>query len=238
MVVAIIAVLLAILAPAVGRGFAAARSFRCQTSLRSVAFDFTVFADEALHPRRGNDENRTPGRFGLDTFIESQYGIDEFWSAGTAATVVREAGKGGDDPMRCAEVRGTITLNRALPCTLGAITPASNISYGFNLRLSRPESKEGNRIRSVLLSEKILLAGRVPLVFDVDAPAAAKSGTGTPPTFGAPPLGVVGPYATGKFWYPGLRHAGAMNVGFVDGSVDSSSEALKEAGWKWDYRPH
>lgn len=237
-VVAVIAILISILLPSIGRSMAAARGVRCQTSLRSVTFDFAVFADANLHPKRGNDDNLTPGRFKLETFIESQYGIDEFWEYGNALQSQRTATKGSDDPMRCSEVPGTLTMNKGQPCTsAGAISPAKNVSFGFNLRLWRPDPPGQTRITAVLLSEKVLNAGRAPLVWDVDAPTAVSRNPGANPTFTAPPLQTGGPYGSGALWWPGTRHNNAMNVGFIDGSVSASKTPLEEQGWRWDYRP-
>src|SRR5690242_14076117 len=70
--IAIVALLLAILLPALGYTVRAARGFRCQVSLRSVAFDFSVFADDNLHGDRGDDVAVVGRRrFRLETFQES-----------------------------------------------------------------------------------------------------------------------------------------------------------------------
>ncbi|MFM9958047.1 MAG: prepilin-type N-terminal cleavage/methylation domain-containing protein [Phycisphaerales bacterium] len=236
-VVAVIAILLGLLLPALSRGSAAARAVRCQTSLRSVAFDFTVFADPQLHPTRGEDETRTPGRFRLETFVDSQYGVDEFWQHGTGLTAARIASVGTDDPMRCAEITGELQMNRNRPCMNGALEPLQNISYGFNFRFQRTDPPGQPRSRSVLLDSGILQAGRAPLVWDVDAPLAVSQSPSNNPTFTAPPQGNSGLYASGRFWWPGLRHASAMNVAFVDGSVGTSKTPLLEEGWRWDHRP-
>jgi len=235
-VVAVMAILFGVLLPSVGRGAAAARAMRCQTSLRSIAFDFTVFADSSLHPRRGDDEARASGRFSLDTFIESQYGVDEFWEYGAAPVATRRIVKGSDDPMRCLEVRGTLLMNRNRACTNGAVTPPQHVSYGFNLRLSRPETPDNPASMPVLLNDAILRVGRVPLVWDVDGVGAAARRPSGNPTLTAPPQASDAAFAGNAFWWPGLRHAGAMNVGFVDGSVAPTRNPLSESGWRWDYR--
>lgn len=235
-VIAVIAILLGLLLPAVSRGVASARSVRCQTSLRTIAFDFTVFADPQLHPRRGEDETRTPGRFRLETFVDSQYGVDEFWEHGELSEASRVATSGSDDPMRCAEVSGELRMRKGIPCAAGALTPAEHVSYAFNFRLQRADPP-GERTRQVLLDSRVLQAGRVPLVMDVDAVLAARQSVNNNPSFMAPPLESGGPYGSGKLWWPGLRHAGAMNIGFVDGSVASTKEPLSEQGVRWNYRP-
>lgn len=235
-VLAVIAILLAVILPSLGRGVEAARAVRCQTSLRSIAFDFAVFADDGLHPWRGQDEARSPGRFRLETFIDSQYAIDEFWSHGETGTMVKSPDKGVDDPMRCASVAGDVVLTRGRPCTSGGVGPAQNISYGFNMRLSRPDPVDGSRVRSVLLDQRILAHGSVPLVWDIDGVEAYRMNRSVNPTFTCPPDGVPGPYASGALWWPGQRHAKALNAACVDGSVRSSVQPLAERGWRWDYR--
>ena len=103
--ISIVAVLLAILLPALGYAVRAARGFRCQISLRSVAFDFTVFADDQLHGDRGDDPAAVgPRRFRLETFQESEYGIDEFWRYNGNTHQIPDTEK--NDPMRCPAVRG------------------------------------------------------------------------------------------------------------------------------------
>lgn len=235
-VVAVIGVLFAVLLPSVGRGAKAARAMRCQTSLRSITFDFSVFADASLHPSRGDDEWRGGGRFSLDTFIESQYGVDEFWEYGAVPVATRRIVKGSDDPMRCLEVEGTLLMNRNRACTNGAVSPPQSVSFGFNLRLSRPDTPGDPGSSPALLSDAILRAGRVPLVWDVDGVEAVDRDPSNNPSLTAPPQGVGGPFSTDAFWWPALRHNGSMNVGFVDGSVAATANPLEETGWRWDYR--
>jgi prepilin-type N-terminal cleavage/methylation domain-containing protein/prepilin-type processing-associated H-X9-DG protein len=235
--VTIIAVLLAILFPALRFSIRAARGFRCQVSLRSVAFDFGVFADDQLHGDRGNDPRDlgSTRRFRLETFQESQYGIDEFWRWPTTPThTLPDAEK--NDPMRCPEVRGEITLRNNTPCSQGAITPARNISFGFNMRLHRAEisSPSGpSMLAPVTLTSDIALHGRVPLAWDVDGSASGSAS----PVFSAPSLASAGPYANNRYWFPALRHNGAVNVAFIDGSVVASTHPLQEPAWDWSYQP-
>src|SRR5262245_45021737 len=54
--VAILVILLALLLPAARQAVGTARGFKCQMSQRSVAFDFGLFADDSLHPSRGDDD--------------------------------------------------------------------------------------------------------------------------------------------------------------------------------------
>jgi prepilin-type N-terminal cleavage/methylation domain-containing protein/prepilin-type processing-associated H-X9-DG protein len=236
--VAIAATLFSLLLPSLGMTIRSARAFRCQVSLRSIAFDFTVFADDQLHGDRGNDPGFVgQGRFRLETFQESQYGVDEFWPWGTAPVhVFPDAAK--NDPMRCPEVRGALTVVNGTPCGQGAIGPARSVSYGFNLRLHQaPTVAPGGQsgIVPVVLTGAILHAGRVPLAWDVDG-ALAESRDLTP-VFSAPSLHDTPVYGNDWYWFPSLRHGGADNFAFIDGSVESSRSPLTHAGWRWEFNP-
>lgn len=236
-VVGIIGVLIALALPAIGRGIERARSFKCQMSLRSVAFDFAIFADSDLHGERGDDRDRYgPYRFSLETFQESQYGVDEFWSFGSTDTVTRST-SASEDAMRCSEVRAPITYRRNTPCRNGAVGPAGSISFGFNSRLYKKETVDARsrpRISEVQLTSAILAQPNVPLAWDVDG---AKAGRDVLPIFSAPSLDSQGPYAGDRFWFPGARHAGQLNVALIDGSVHSTAQPLSVTGWDWGYQP-
>jgi prepilin-type N-terminal cleavage/methylation domain-containing protein/prepilin-type processing-associated H-X9-DG protein len=236
--IAIIVMLLTILLPSLGYTIAAARGFRCQMSLRSVSFDFSVFADDQLHGDRGDDMAELGSkRFRLETFQESQYGLDEFWRwQGT--TTHQFPDNANNDPMRCSELRGIVVLQNNLPCTQGGITPPQNISYTFNSRLHRAERQLPNGVHvlvPVTLSSAIMEHGRVPLVWDVDGVKAHQSGI--TPVFSAPAANSQGPYASGIYWFPANRHARTANFAFIDGSVASSRTPLQEPDWKWSFQP-
>lgn len=235
--IAIVGVLLAILLPALGYTVRAARGFRCQMSLRSVAFDFAVFADDQLHGDRGADTVAVgPRRFRVETFQESEYGIDEFWRYNGTSHTIPDAEK--NDPMRCPQVRGPLTLTNNTPCSQGAVSPARYVSFGFNMRLHRPEGRASNGnpvLFPASLTSSIMEHGRVPLVWDVDGPAAEQRGM--IPVFSAPSLNSTGPYMNNTFWFPGQRHNGVANFAFVDGSVSASSHPLDETSWDWAYQP-
>jgi prepilin-type N-terminal cleavage/methylation domain-containing protein/prepilin-type processing-associated H-X9-DG protein len=232
--VAILGVLLGLALPMLAGAIRKARAFRCQVSLKSVAFDFTMFADADLHSDRGNDPSVFGRqRFSLETFQESQYGLDEFWIWGGQSThTVPDLG--GRDPMRCAEMRGELTLLKNTPCAGGAISPPQNVSYTFNARLWRP--MVNNVPTLVSLTSAITDESMVPLVWDVDGAAAAKKGL--TPVFSAPTMGAAGPYANSNLWFPSMRHSGTLNVGFVDGHVASSAAPLAESGWNWGFQPN
>jgi prepilin-type N-terminal cleavage/methylation domain-containing protein/prepilin-type processing-associated H-X9-DG protein len=236
--IAIIAMLLAILLPTLGYTIRSARSFRCQMSLRSVAFDFSVFADSQLHGDRGNDLIELGrDRFRLETFQESEYGIDEFWRWPEQATH-QYPDINNNDPMRCSEVRGPIVLQSSTPCSQGAVTPARNISYTFNARLHRAERQLPSGawgLFPVTLNKDVLEHGNIPLVWDVDGDVAA--GRGLTPVFSAPAKGSLGgAYASGRYWFPSMRHNGSVNVALSDGSVHGTTRPL-DATWDWAWQP-
>lgn len=233
--VAIIALLIGMVVPMLSGAMARARSFKCQMSQRSVAFDFQIFADPELHGDRGDDGDR--GTFGIETFQESQYGVDEFWRWGDAGAVDLPDVQ-GNDPMRCPDLREPLTLRNNLACSSGAVGPATSVSYGFNARLNRAEvvdSRGRPRAVKVDLRTNILSNGDVPLLMDVDGTHAAQLAVN--PVYIAPSLDSRGPYANDRVWFPGLRHAGKANVAFIDGHVEASSAPDKEPGFNWAYQP-
>ena len=228
----IIALLLAVALPTLGRAMSTARSFRCQVAQRSVAFDFAVFANDDLGPDRGNDA-ALGNRFHLETFQESQYGIDEFWRYGEVA-VHELPDDQNNDPMRCAEVAAPIRLRRDKPCASGGVTPATAVSFGFNTRLHRrlETGPDGVRLEAVLLNSSILEWGMVPLFWDVDGAVAASRSVN--PVFSAPPLAdSADAWSDGASWFPAARHNSGTNVAFIDGHVESAQTPLDRAGWLW-----
>jgi prepilin-type N-terminal cleavage/methylation domain-containing protein/prepilin-type processing-associated H-X9-DG protein len=246
--VAILTILLALLLPAARQAVGTARAFKCQMSQRSVTFDFGLFADDALHPSRGDDElgatiSGVPkGQFRLETFIESQYGVDEFWydNYGNAPTM-RLPDANGRDPMRCAEVKGDITLLRATPCSQGAVTPPQNVSFGFNERLHRSWRRlaAGNSqpigLSRTILDRQNVSMDRIPLLWDVDGSVAAQRNL--VPLFSAPALDATTLFVGNTHWFPAMRHNGSVSVGFLDGHVATSRNPLGEAQWAWDFDP-
>ncbi len=231
--IAIIAVLIAVLLPALGLGREYARGFRCQMNLRSVAFDFGIFADDNLHGNRGDDE-AFQSSFALETFIENQYGVSEFWSHGNGQTATRTT---ADDVMRCSEVAGPVVMRKNVPCSQGAISPTQNVSYTFNARLHQAEvvNKNGRvGVKAVRLTgAKVLAQNELPLVWDLDGTAAVAAQA--LPHFSAPALDSVNVYADNSRWFPSGRHAGRGNYALVDGSVHATSKPL-ETGWNWAYQ--
>lgn len=233
--IAIIAILSSLLLPALGGARTAARGFRCQMAQRAVAFDFSIYADDQLHGDRGDDDQLRRGRFRVETFQESQYGISEFWSWGSRQVV--ELPFEGSDPMRCPEVDGEVVLRRNAPCSEGGVAPPEHISYGFNLRLHMAEIDKGGRIRvqRVELTSEILEHPSVPLMWDVDGEIAKRNDVS--PVFSAPSLDSRGPFARDRYWFPAMRHGGSANFALMDGSVMATRTPLREEGWDWAFQP-
>lgn len=235
-VIGIIAALLGILLPAISGAIASARGFRCQMSMRSVAFDFQMFADDTLHGDRGDDTNTRD--FRLETFQESQYGVDEFWRWGEDMSLAEMPDDQGNNPMRCPSVREPLVLRRNLPCSNGAVGPPQSVSYGFNIRLDRAEiidSRGRPRAVQVRLRPTIVENADVPLLMDVDGQRAFE--LGSRPMYIGPSLDSLGPFAGDRFWFPALRHNGRANAAFLDGHVGASGRPDEEAGWRWDFQP-
>lgn len=233
----VIATLMAILLPAIGHAKRSARTFRCQVSLRSAAFDFQVFADEQLHGDRGGDEQLLGDKFRLETFQNSQYGLQEFWrwEAAKEHTLPDPA---GFDPLRCAEVTGTVRLLKDTPCSGGGVTPPQNVSYTFNGRLNRAEVTKANGkvgAAPVLLTSDILNHPMAPLAWDVDGALAFEREVS--PVFSAPAMNDKAVYAGNVYWFPAFRHGGQANFALIDGSVKATARPLEESAWEWAYQP-
>jgi prepilin-type processing-associated H-X9-DG protein/prepilin-type N-terminal cleavage/methylation domain-containing protein len=234
-VVAIIAILIGIISPAIHGAIVRARSFKCQMAQRSVAFDFQIFADPQLHGDRGDDGDR--GSFSIETFQESQYGVDEFWRWGDAGAINLPDAQ-SNDPMRCPDVREPLTLRNNLACSNGAVGPAPSVSFGFNSRLHRAEitdSRGRPRAVQVSLRSDILTRSDVPLLMDVDGVRAKELAVN--PVYIAPSLDSQGPYQDNRVWFPGQRHGGKANIAFIDGHVESSADPENETGFDWAYQP-
>lgn len=220
-----------------------ARGFRCQSTLRRVAFDFVLFADPMTVGSRGPDA-RMGSRFRLSTFINSEYGLDSFWDHGQDQTSRLTEGS-ATDRLRCSEVSGPLTLLRGHPCTSSAaVGPATNVSYGFNARLhiapatpdAGPEAAQSASARPVLLSKAILQHPDVPLAWDIDGAALTRRGA-TTPHFSAPAIGDDALFRGDRLWAPAPRHHGRVNVAFVGGHVLSSADPRAEPTWDWAYTP-
>lgn len=231
----IIAILLSLLLPGVKSVRTRSRAYGCQVNLRSVSFDFNIFADATLHGNRGKDSGST---FRLETFQESQYRIDEFWSwsGPTFNGSVRDLGV-----MACSEVAGDVILRSQTPCRSGAVQPARNVSYAFNLQMDRPEMFMDGfwTTQPVRLSDRILQTARadqIPLLWDVDGAVAFERGV--TPHYSAAPSEPGRPYGDGTMWFPSLRHGGRMQIAALDGSVRETAAPLEDDhGWQWQFVP-
>lgn len=243
--IAILGILIALLLPGIRGAVQSARSFKCQVSMRTLAFDFGVFADDALHPWRGEDESSDaaerlvpPRHFRLETFIDSQYGLDVFWQNGLVQAI-RLPDAQGRDPMRCPEVRGELVLRRGVPCVLGAVSPPSNISYGFNIRLHQSDALWRRGLTTPVALNSAIMSGNgraspstIPLAIDVDGAAAGRMGS--VPLFTGPSLDSL-LFARNRSWFPGMRHGRAANAAFIDGHVAQSARPLEERSWDWTF---
>jgi prepilin-type processing-associated H-X9-DG protein/prepilin-type N-terminal cleavage/methylation domain-containing protein len=243
-VIVVVSLLLGLLLPALRGATASSRSFKCQMGLRSIAFEFNIFADDTLNGGRGIDSAELPpGKFRLETFQNAQYGLQEFWAFGSQQTVTFP-NAAGRDPLRCPDVRGDIVLRRDAPCSQGGISPWESVSFGFNVRLQWSEAQAlAGRSAEVMLTSRILSGAgastsvnpaSLPLVWDIDGASAARAGT--TPVYSGPSLGSQALFTDDAYWHPALRHSSRMNVAFIDGHVSSTSAPLRES-WAWDFDP-
>jgi len=234
-VISIIAILLAILMPALGASRMAARDIDCKSRLRSVASEFIMFADPAAGVRRGDSDMFGSDVFRIEDFQEKIYGVDEFWAGPDDAP---QQIPGSEASLLCPSSEGRLQRISGVPCSDGAIGPQENVSTGFNKRLERrTDLVNGWTVqRPVYLTSKILHQPDVPLVFDVDGSAAVAAGQ--PPYYAAPAITndkSVDLFESGDFWFPALRHNKQLNVAFVGGHVLSSVDPVSEPYWRWEY---
>ena len=235
-VMATMALLTAILLPALSSARGTVKALACSSNMRTVAMEFGLFAEGLNEAGRGDSERLGAGRFWMNDFVEQLYGLDEFWDLGEkAAGTMRNVG----EPMLCPAGAVTLSKRRGLPCSTEAIGPAENISLGANMRLFRATvSFKGRDVlapaNGTYVSAQIMQHPYVPLVMDVDGREAAKRGVS--PFYTAPPVaGDYGPYSTRRYWMPSDRHHGRMNVAFVGGHVLSSTSPENER-WDWGYQ--
>lgn len=236
-VMGVIAVLLAIMLPAMSAGRHAAYDLRCRAQLRGITQTFIQFASDSSGVSRGDSDKNGDRLFRLEDFQESIYKVDEFWEGPRATRVAYSP------PMPalvCPAASGRLEKRYGMPCSAGAVGPQKNVSMGFNRRLDTRTRyiDDAPYPARAYLGEKILQFPDVPLVFDVDGAAAA--GRNVAPYYAAPPLSkdaIPDIYISGKFWFPSFRHRGAMSIGFVGGHVQSSRQPTSEPWWRWNYQP-
>jgi len=232
-VVSIIAVLLALLLPAIRSVRRQMGALKCGSSMRSVAFKFQLFASG---DSGGGGRARGRGRFAMNDFQESLYRIDEYWDLGQATTGILTAGQ---ELLLCPAGPRQLIKRRGFPCGREAVRPWENVTLAMNMRLYRGAApfqgqfvlaaEAATQVRPDVLSHPY-----VPLVMDVDGGRAVTRGMA--PFYTAPPVsGRNDPYSDGRYWVPGLRHGGRANVGFVGGHVLASAAPERET-WDWGYQ--
>lgn len=238
-VVSIIAVLLGILSTALIKVRTAAKSFQCKNKLKTVAFEFQLYPDEVAGANYDRDDSLRGFRnaaFGIEDFQERLYGLDEYWPEAH-----RNAPQAPIDPSKnalmCPAGPRTLTRYAGLPCSNYAVGPSENVSIGFNRRLLEASVQYHGRwvLVETRLHPRVLEHPYVPLAFDVDG--AKASAARALPYYSAPAAGDPGQYARNRLWFPSLRHGGEMNVAFIGGHVESTTEPLTEPGWDWAYQP-
>ncbi len=234
-VVAIIALLLAILLPAVQSVRVRMKALVCASNMRSIVFKFHLFAGGVNREGRGDSEILGPGRFYIGDFQESVYRIDEFWDL-PIATGLLESQK---EMMLCPAGPRTLSKQQGFPCSNAAVFPARDVTIAMNMRLYRASlALAGSPVLAPAavthVRSNVLGRAYVPLVMDVDGAVAADRGI--EPFYTAPPLTTQNDaYADGLHWMPSKRHAGRTVVGFVGGHVLSSARPEQES-WNWSYQ--
>ena len=233
-VVAIIALLLAILFPALRSASNSMKKLKCASNMRNLTLRFQLFVDGTSETGQGDSERLGPGRLFINDFQDSMYRIDEFWDLTQTSIGVLSA---QNELMLCPAGARRLTKTQGFPCSRQAIGPAEDVTLAVNMRLYRGTIKGLPVLAAPAMSKvqsRILDHAYVPVVIDVDAKVAVKRGLD--PFYTAPPRpNTEDPYSDGHYWMPSGRHAGQSNVGFVGGHVLSSSHPEKEL-WNWDYR--
>ena len=213
----------------------ASRSFLCKNNLKTVAFEFTLFADDYSRVGRSDSDGDSARGFRIEDFQERLYGVDEFWDLRGQSDARLNPAK---QPLMCPAGPRVLRRVAGAKCSDNAVGPASNVSTGFNLRLHQsPEMVVNDPANSsLLLTSRILEQPRVPLVFDVDGAAAARHGV--VPFYSAPQLFDLTAYPGDRFWFPALRHGGKLNAAFVGGYVLASRQPNRDSAWDWRHQPN
>jgi prepilin-type N-terminal cleavage/methylation domain-containing protein/prepilin-type processing-associated H-X9-DG protein len=235
-VLSIIALLISILLPAVSRVRREVAKLKCTSNMKSIVFDFQMFAEGTAEGGRGASESLGSNRFWVDDFQEKLYRIDEFWDVPDSATGTVT---GKNSLMLCPAGAKQVTKNRDQPCSNGALGPAANVSIAMNMRLRRAHVRFNggsflSPVAATHVRSDVLNHPSVPLVMDVDGVEASRRGN--EPFYIAPPImDKDGPYSSGRYWTPSKRHDGKTYVGFVGGHVLASDHVEREP-WDWGYQ--
>lgn len=236
MVVGTMATLAALLVPALSSARGQVKSLRCMSNLRSVVFEFRLFAEDNSAGGRGESDSLGRRRFKIDDFQEKLYGIDEFWDQGTQRSATL---RGNDAVMICPAGSSRLVKRRDFPCGHQSLGPVEDVSLAMNMRLRRGAVRIGANfvlapVAACSVRADIIDHPSVPLVFDVDGESAKRSGI--EPFYIAPAIqGKTDPYRSDRFWAPSKRHQGLTQVGFSGGHVLSSSQPESEP-WDWGYQ--
>jgi prepilin-type N-terminal cleavage/methylation domain-containing protein/prepilin-type processing-associated H-X9-DG protein len=233
-VITILAVLLALLMPALSAVRRASKTVVCSANMKTLLMDFLFFAQGDSPGGRGDSEKLGARRFWINDFQDSVYRLDEFWDRGNTNAATLSA---SDHPMLCPSAAPRLTKRKGFPCGREAVGPLEDISLAVNMRLYRAVFEaQGKKLlaspTATHLSSRIVDRPYVPLLLDVNGQQAVTRGVD--PFYIAPPLaGVDDPYASGRYWSPAQRHSGKTIVGFVGGHVLTSERPHQE---RWDWR--
>lgn len=236
-VMGVLALLTAVLMPALSAGRHAAKDVECRAKYRNVVQRFIEFADDSGIGLRGDSAKLGPDRFLLEDFQESIYQLHEFWVGPEYDSV---SIRSSESPLMCPEVNLKLNRRAGAPCSAGAVGPQPHVSSAFNKRLERKTRIIKDRAFPAVayLTSAILTNPDVPLVFDAAGDVAAERGLS--PYYSAPPLTYDDKkdiYESGKSWFPAMRHSGRMNVGFIGGHVLSTSDPTSEPWSRWEFQP-
>ena len=124
-VISIIAVLLALLLPALSAARGEMRTLKCSSNLRTAAFRFQFFVEGQLPEGRGDSERLGRGSFFINDFQELLYRIDEFWDLPGLGIGTLE---GNEEVMLCPSGAGRLTRRAGCPCGRNAVGPAEDVS--------------------------------------------------------------------------------------------------------------
>lgn len=235
-VISIIALLLAILAPALSAARRAAKTVVCASNMKTITMEFGFFADGTGAQGRGDSQTLSGNRFHINDFQDSLYKLDEFWELGNETTgrLIADTTL----PM-CPAGATSLTKRKGLPCGREAVGPIEDVSVAMNMRLYRAVFDiKGKKLLAspsiTFVSPHTLSHPYAPLVVDVDGKAAAAQGV--EPFYIAPPLpGEDDPYAGGRYWSPSQRHGTKTVVGFIGGHVLTSDNPQAER-WDWSHQ--